>query len=196
MIDPDSRLTQLGFCRCATEDRYRLFESRPYGGASEDTCRRWRPNGRTKPSASRTRRRMSRWGGPQVRAGPLDPPLPYIAVSLGVGENPAKRIADPFEQELLRLLATRAPLVIDKGAGGEEAARVERPPSGGNATFWDGSFAGFAADHRGQQSVRGLRFRRAARGGRLRGSADQHFRGLSRAADVPPLAPDRSARHA
>ena len=58
-------------------------------------------------------------------------------------ENAAKRIPDPFEEELLRLLATRAPLVIDKGAGGEEAERVERA-AGGNATFWEGSFAGFA----------------------------------------------------
>jgi ADP-heptose:LPS heptosyltransferase len=72
-------------------------------------------------------------------------PLPgsYIAISLGVGENPAKRIADPFEEELLRMLAAHGPLVIDKGAGGEEAARVERAAPG-NATFWNGSFAGFA----------------------------------------------------
>ena len=39
----------------------------------------------------------------------IDLPRDYIAISLGVGENPAKRIADPFEEELLRLLATRAP---------------------------------------------------------------------------------------
>jgi ADP-heptose:LPS heptosyltransferase len=44
---------------------------------------------------------------------------------------------------LLRLLAERAPLVIDKGAGGEEAERVERAAPG-SATFWNGSFAGFA----------------------------------------------------
>jgi ADP-heptose:LPS heptosyltransferase len=70
---------------------------------------------------------------------------PYIAVSLGVGENPAKRIPDPFEEQLLALLSARAPLWIDKGAGGEEAARVERAVarSGARATFWDGSFAGF-----------------------------------------------------
>ena len=71
---------------------------------------------------------------------------PYIAVSLGVGENPAKRISDSFERELLALLSARAPLVIDKGAGGEEAARVNRAVahSGARATFWEGSFAGFA----------------------------------------------------
>ena len=36
VIDPDSRLTQLGLLPVCDEDRYRLFESRRYGGASED----------------------------------------------------------------------------------------------------------------------------------------------------------------
>jgi ADP-heptose:LPS heptosyltransferase len=69
-------------------------------------------------------------------------------VSLGVGENPAKRIPDPFEERLLALLAAGgAALVVDKGAGGEEAARVQRAVerSGVKAAFWEGSFAGFAA---------------------------------------------------
>jgi ADP-heptose:LPS heptosyltransferase len=45
------------------------------------------------------------------------------------------------------LAATGLPLTIDKGAGGEEAARVERACSraGIQAEFWEGSFAGFAA---------------------------------------------------
>src|SRR5205823_3200618 len=44
------------------------------------------------------------------------------------------------------LLATRGPLIVDRGAGGEEAARVERAVqrSGADVQFWDGSFAGFA----------------------------------------------------
>jgi ADP-heptose:LPS heptosyltransferase len=70
-----------------------------------------------------------------------------IAVSLGVGENPAKRIPDPFEERLLALLGEGGrPLWIDRGAGGDEAARVTRAAerSGARAKFWDGSFAGFA----------------------------------------------------
>ena len=65
-----------------------------------------------------------------------------------MGENPAKRIADPFEAELLALLAQSGePLTIDHGAGGEEAARVERAiaASGAQVERWSGSFAGFAA---------------------------------------------------
>jgi ADP-heptose:LPS heptosyltransferase len=71
-----------------------------------------------------------------------------IAVSLGVGENPDKRLPDPFEEQLLRLLAaTGAPIAIDKGAGGEEARRVELAVerSGARVTYWEGSFAGFAS---------------------------------------------------
>jgi ADP-heptose:LPS heptosyltransferase len=40
------------------------------------------------------------------------------------------------------------PILIDKGAGGEEAERVERAVSkagGEGIVMWDGSFAGFAA---------------------------------------------------
>jgi ADP-heptose:LPS heptosyltransferase len=76
---------------------------------------------------------------------------PAVAVSLGVGENPAKRIPHPFEERLLALLGERPGAIwIDRGAGGEEAARVERaiarsglPP--GRVRTWDGSFAGFAS---------------------------------------------------
>ena len=54
---------------------------------------------------------------------------------------------DPFEEQLLTLLArTGLPLVIDRGAGGEEAERVARAVERSRVTaqFWEGSFAGFA----------------------------------------------------
>jgi ADP-heptose:LPS heptosyltransferase len=142
VLDPDSRLTQLGLLPIGDEDRYHLFESRRYGGFSEcnlpTLAARWSQETLGVPNAA-----------PYValvgQASGLSP-VPYIAVSLGVGENPAKRIPNPFEEHLLALLSARAPLVIDKGAGGEEAARVERAAalSGAQATFWEGSFAGFA----------------------------------------------------
>ncbi len=107
-------------------------------------CRCWPAAGRRKPSASRTPR-------PYVAVGQASGLSPSgIAISLGVGENPAKRIADPFEAELLALLAqTGEPLSIDQGAGGEEAERVERAcdrrGSGAEVERWSGSFAGFAS---------------------------------------------------
>ena len=153
VLDPDSRLTQLGLLPIGDEYRYHLFESRRYGRDSDlnlpTLAARWSqvtlgvPNAVPYVAVGRTP-----WSGCPLGQDALVPPLPspYVAVSLGVGENSAKRLADPFESELLALLATRAPLVIDKGAGGEEAARVERAAahSGAQATFWEGSFAGFA----------------------------------------------------
>ena len=138
VIDADSRLTQLGLLPIGETSRYHLFESRAYGGTSDaalpDLAAQW---------AEET----LGVAGAKAYVAPvgkvIELPPTYVAISLGVGENPAKRIADPFEEELLRFLATHAPLVIDKGAGGEEAARVERA-AGPSATFWEGSFAGFA----------------------------------------------------
>ena len=140
-IDTDSRLTQLGLVPVCSEDRYYLFESRGYGGSSDrslpELAAAW---------ASET------FGvtGAKPYVAIADEPAHRggIAVSLGVGENPAKRLPDPFEENLLALLGERGVAIwIDKGAGGEEAERVERAVarSGVKATFWDGSFAGFAA---------------------------------------------------
>lgn len=141
VIDPDSRLTQLGLLPVCPEDRCHLFESRAYGSDSD----------RTLPELA------SAWAGetfgvtgskPFV-ALPTPPKqrMPYIAVSLGVGENPGKRVADPFEQELLSALdGSGIPLCVDQGAGGEEQERVMRAveAAGVRATMWNGSFAGFA----------------------------------------------------
>jgi ADP-heptose:LPS heptosyltransferase len=143
VLDPDSRLTQLGLLPICPEERYHLFESRRYGSTTElnlpALAAEWSRETLGAPNAV-----------PYIAPAPpvsRDPwSAPYIAVSLGVGENPAKRISDLFERQLLALLSARLPLVIDKGAGGEEAARVARAAarSGAQATFWDGSFAGFA----------------------------------------------------
>ena len=185
VIDPDSRLTQLGLLPVCEEDRYHLFESRAYGGesdralselaadwaaetfgvegaspyialASPDTATdgadppvRGRPPGRPggiMPNSDSKGETGS--GGTRADQG-VRPTMaaPYIAVNLGVGENPAKRIPDPFEAQLLALLAeTGLDLFIDKGAGGEESDRVVRAVerSGVQPTLWEGSFAGFA----------------------------------------------------
>ena len=141
VIDSDSRLTQLGLLPVCPENRYHLFESRAYGGTTEASLPQlaaaWAEEtfgvAGAKPYIALT-------GEPAHRD--------TIAISLGVGDNPAKRIPDPFEKNLLALLAgSGAEVCIDRGAGGEEAARVERAVerSGIRATLWEGSFAGFAA---------------------------------------------------
>lgn len=141
VLDPDSRLTQLGLLPVAADERYHLFESRSYGADSDralpDLAAEWAAETLSVEGAR-----------PYIALDASIEKGEHIAVSLGVGENAAKRLPDPFEEELLRLLdATGRPLCIDRGAGGEEAARVERAVehSGVKASFWDGSFAGFAA---------------------------------------------------
>jgi len=138
VVDPDSRLTQLGLLPIGDEDRYHLFESRAYGGASDRTL--------PELAADWAAETFGIAGAKPYVAIPREEAR-FVTVSLGVGENPAKRIPDPFEEQLIAMLvATGADLVIDKGAGGEEAARVERAVGKPTETlrFWDGSFAGFA----------------------------------------------------
>jgi len=137
VIDPDSRLTQLGLLPICPEEDYYFFESHSYGGDGDE------------PLSVLARRWVSETFGvadalPYIRTG-LEAAELATTVSLGVGENPAKRIPDPFEEELLRLLPR--PVLIDRGAGGEEADRVERAVAraGAGIAMWDGSFAGFAA---------------------------------------------------
>jgi ADP-heptose:LPS heptosyltransferase len=141
VIDPDSRLTQLGLLPVFPEERYRLFESRAYGAGTDaplpELAARWAQETFGVGSAK-----------PYIALAEPVKKKPAIAVSLGVGENPAKRIPDPFEERLIALLAARRlPVWIDKGAGGAEAERVAQAAarSGVKANFWEGSFAGFAA---------------------------------------------------
>ncbi len=138
VIDPDSRLTQLGLLPICPEEDYYLFESRAYGAQSDESlpalARHWVAEIFGVPNAR-----------PYLATG-LDAAQFASTVSFGVGENPSKRVPDPLEEEVLRRLPR--PILIDKGAGGEEAVRVERAAAkvgGEGIVMWDGSFAGFAA---------------------------------------------------
>ena len=135
VLDPDSRLTQLGLIRVCPDDRYRFFESRSFGGnANErlpDLAARWADDPDAKPYVA-----------PRPATGP-----PFdITVSLGVGENPGKRLNDAFERELLQALAaTGATVLVDKGGTDAEGERVERAIPPGARTH-EGAFAPFAAE--------------------------------------------------
>jgi len=136
VIDPDSRLTQLGLLPICPEEDYCFFESRSYGGNTGQSL-----SNLTRQWVSETFNVLT--ARAYIQTG-LSAAEYATTVSFGVGENPAKRAADPFEEELLKRLPR--PVLIDKGAGGEEAERVERAVarSGGAVEMWDGSFAGFA----------------------------------------------------
>jgi ADP-heptose:LPS heptosyltransferase len=140
VIDPDSRLTQLGLLPVCDPTRYRLFESRAYGGDGSQSLPELAAAWAGQTLGVSGARRFLALVGPAKPNG-------RIAVSFGVGENPAKRLDDPFEEGLLRFLAgTGLPVTIDRGAGGEERERVERAVerSGIAAGYCDGSFAEFA----------------------------------------------------
>ncbi len=144
VVDPDSRLTQLGLLPVCAEERYFFFESRAYGGAGNETlsdlARRWAQEVFGVEGARP-------WIAPREAPGMEA----EITLSLGVGENLAKRVPDPFEEGLVRgLLALGAKLLIDRGAGGEERERVDRAIAGsgarsGQIQTWEGAFAPFAA---------------------------------------------------
>ena len=141
VVDPDSRLTQLGLIPVCDDARYYFFESRGYGGEFDDSL----------PQLA------SQWAGHVFdlsNARPYIAPMPQprvadITVSLGVGENTAKRMDDAFEREVVEALLLRGgDVLIDRGAGGEEADRVNAIAKdlGEPATLLlhDGSYASFA----------------------------------------------------
>ncbi|HUS06799.1 MAG TPA: glycosyltransferase family 9 protein [Bryobacteraceae bacterium] len=137
VIDPDSRLTQLGLLPVCDEENYYFFESRGYGGESSKSL--------SELTSEWVRETM---GIPDARAwiAPLPMSRGYdIAVSLGVGDNPEKRVADPFEASLMAAL--QGSIVVDKGAGGEETVRVERAMTHARAPIeaWQGEYAPFAS---------------------------------------------------
>ena len=137
VVDPDSRLTQLGLVPVCPEDRYYFFETRASGESGS------------------LAEMAARWAG---RVFGVEGARPYLAVqaadhsadvtvSLGVGENAAKRVRDPFERMLLeRLAESGRTVLVDRGAGGEESERVQRAAAGlRGVRLFEGAFAVFAA---------------------------------------------------
>lgn len=136
VIDPDSRLTQLGLISVCDEPRYFFFNSRACSG-----------EGRLPELASQWAHEVLGVEHAQAYVAPLpaDEPAADITVSLGVGENESKRIAGGFERDLLRALSeTGASILVDKGGSPQEHARVEQAILPGMRTH-DGAFAPFAA---------------------------------------------------
>src|SRR5262249_46940113 len=105
VIDPDSRLTQLGLLPVCPEENYYFFESRSYGEYGDESLgsltRRW-------VSETLEISDSKAYLSPAGDAGNSD-----ITVSFGVGENPAKKISDPFERETLVALSKMGSVLVD-----------------------------------------------------------------------------------
>jgi ADP-heptose:LPS heptosyltransferase len=142
VIDPDSRMTQLGLIPVCEPEHYFHFPSRVADTADNLT--------------ELTQNWLRKTFGEPGRAY-IAPPRILVqgdpgnaAVSLGVGENHSKRIGGDFEAQLIRALGEKYRTIwIDRGIGGEEARRVTAAAEASGCTerirFWEGSFAGFAS---------------------------------------------------
>ena len=135
IVDPDSRLTQLGILPLVADQRpYLFFESRSYCaaglqklgaltahwlqqifGSAESIYPYCAPSQPDVAAAQRIIGALKRY-----TTGPI------VSLSLGVGSNPAKRLPDPFEFRLLvRLLSEGATVILDKGGDAEEVGRID-----------------------------------------------------------------------
>lgn len=140
VLDPDSRLSQLGLLPVCEEEKYYFFESRSYGCAERGIL------------SILTAQWMYETFGvspqPHAYVAPLKADMPAdVAVSFGVGENLEKRISDPFERDLLRALTECGfTVMVDRGAGGDESERVDRAVAGlPGVQTWTGDYAPFAS---------------------------------------------------
>ena len=142
VVDPDSRMTQLGLVPVC-EARYTFhFPSRTANSADNLTelTQRWLEDvfgesGEAYIAPDRV---------------PIEGDSPRAAISLGVGENESKRIGGDFEAQVIRTLGEKYRTIwIDRGVGGEEARRVTAAAEASGVIdrvrFWEGSFAGFAS---------------------------------------------------
>jgi ADP-heptose:LPS heptosyltransferase len=144
VADPDSRLTQLGLLPLvADESRHWFFESRSYPGEGSISrlAAGWLANHfhlsrepRPFVAMSEADRAAGQGLITALRRGGADL---VVSVHFGVGNNPNKRVPDPFETRLLSaLLADGATVVLAKGIGAEEVARAERHIAELQAAGW------------------------------------------------------------
>ncbi len=142
VVDPDSRITQLGLMPVCEPGHYFHFPSRT-------ACSSRNLTELTQDWLLET---FAAAGTAYLAPAPVpvEGDSPRVAVSLGVGGNQSKRVSGGFETQLVRALGERFRTVwIDRGAGGEEAQRVTAAAEAsgfiGRVRFWEGSFAGFAS---------------------------------------------------
>jgi ADP-heptose:LPS heptosyltransferase len=137
VVDPDSRLTQLGVLPVAGPGDYLFFNSRsdaPGGPrvSMSELANAWadRVVGTAPPVHPAVWLPEALRGRAEILAGALrgQGARQLVAVNLGVGGNPRKRIGDEFETKLLVYLleVPKTVVVLDKGMGAEELERSGR----------------------------------------------------------------------
>lgn len=134
LLDPDSRLTQLGLLPLLTDERnYLFFESRSYRHDQATQIGQlaalWlgELTGAHTPSFPFVALpiQLQQFGqmiAAKLRQSPMHKGL--ITISLGVGGNERKRVSAAFEEQLVQQLLTNAKLILDKGASESEQAAI------------------------------------------------------------------------
>ncbi|HLG14915.1 MAG TPA: hypothetical protein VJH03_10500 [Blastocatellia bacterium] len=138
IVDPDSRLTQLGLLpvgRSAAAANYFFFPSRNYGANTRHTlsnlahlwsCELFGSFPEVLPRVT-TRSRDRETATALFRLLRAGGKRPVVLVNFGIGDNPKKRVGAEFESSLvIELIQTGATVILDKGAGADEAERVGR----------------------------------------------------------------------
>lgn len=143
VVDPDSRLTQLGLLPLVDDGRYAFFNSRAYAASGSD------------PIARLAGKWVTEWLGLDEEPFPfIDPTRGREAdaglatVNWGVGGNDSKRLAGDFEIEAVRLVAEAGwRVVLDSGFGEDEARRARQIAEalGARVELWNGSLPQLAA---------------------------------------------------
>jgi ADP-heptose:LPS heptosyltransferase len=134
LIDPDSRLTQLGLLPLIENDHnYYFFESRSYQGDNKSKsigqlAAHWigevignRESAYPFVSLPEEHRDFGQCIANRLRAKTTHN---LVAVSFGVGGNQGKRLSDEFEEQLIRYLLADSKLILDKGASDEERGQI------------------------------------------------------------------------
>jgi ADP-heptose:LPS heptosyltransferase len=142
VVDPDSRMSQLGLIPLCEPEHYFHFPSRTGTWA----------NNLTQLTQGWIEKVFGISGNAYIapECFSISGERPCAAISFGVGENDSKRVGGDFEARLIRTLGQRfRTIFIDRGAGGEEATRVaaavESSGCMDRVRFCEGSFAEFAS---------------------------------------------------
>jgi ADP-heptose:LPS heptosyltransferase len=134
LIDPDSRISQLGVLPLTHRENYLFFNSRKFPSSAKNTCmaeltnhwintvfgisdfcypKVWIPS----PITQQARNTISRLSAAGCKK--------FITVNFGVGENPRKRLSADFEKKLLQeiLKSPQTVVLLDRGFGTDELSR-------------------------------------------------------------------------
>jgi Glycosyltransferase family 9 (heptosyltransferase) len=161
VVDPDSRMTQLGLIPVCAPEHYFHFPSRTAFSLplapepaflSRDREGAVRSGNLTELTQAWLLETFGHSGEAYIATPliPIEGDAPRASVSLGVGDNETKRVHGDFEAQLIRALGEKFRTVwIDRGIGGSESTRVTAAAEASGCLdrirFWEGSFAGFAS---------------------------------------------------